>query len=67
MHENYLVQNKGRPVGQAMNKHDVLRSIFLLFSVSTSVQDLELYGGQAGVGPTVNFFSTGATKFDGEV
>ena len=50
MHENYLVQNKGRPVGQAMNKHDVLRSIFLLFSVSTSVHDIELYAGQAGVG-----------------
>ena len=39
-HESYMMNYLGRPSGQPLKKFETFRCVFLLFSVSTSIQDI---------------------------
>ena len=48
-------------MGQPLRKFETLRCIFLLFSVSTSIQDIQLYGPGQSTGGAASFKSDGET------
>jgi len=43
-HEQYMLTRLERPRGLPLKKFETLRCVFLLFSLSTSIQDIQLYG-----------------------
>lgn len=45
-HETYMINHQNRISGQPLKKFETLRCVYLVFSVSTSIQDIQLYGPQ---------------------